>query len=77
MNRLDFVMENAQDLVNDVEVLFEKAKAPITPVLHDTKTAGISSGSSTPTPLTVGVTTRTTFLLHALRAHQHAQAWLI
>lgn len=34
-NHLD-LMENAQDLVNDVEMLFEKANAPITPVLHDT-----------------------------------------
>ena len=36
-NHLD-LMEHAQDLVNDVEMLFEKAKAPISPVLHDTKT---------------------------------------
>lgn len=35
-NDIDLV-ESADDLVNDVEMLFEKANAPITPVLHDTE----------------------------------------
>lgn len=35
-NDIDLIV-SADDLVNDVEMLFEKANAPITPVLHDTE----------------------------------------
>ena len=35
-NDIDLIM-SADDLINDVEMLFEKANAPIDPVLHDTK----------------------------------------